>query len=65
MNTYGHEVRLVVGSDNFKIEAYFAVELPIAALLGRDGFFDKYVVTFDPSGKVPGFELKRVHSKKP
>jgi hypothetical protein len=64
MQTYGHEVRLIVGSDNFKIEAYFAENLPIAALLGRNGFFDKYIVTFDPQGATPGFDLTRVHQTK-
>lgn len=63
MRTYGHEVRLVLGSDSFKIEAYFSNDLPIAALLGRHGFFDRYVVTFDPTGDVPGFELTRVPSR--
>ena len=61
MKTYGHDIRLVIGSDNFKIEGYFSDDFPMAALLGRDGFFDKYVVTFDPTGKAPGFELKRAH----
>ncbi|HKT89859.1 MAG TPA: hypothetical protein VJQ59_15555 [Candidatus Sulfotelmatobacter sp.] len=64
MSTYMHEVRLIVGSDNFKIEAYFAEALPIAGLLGRNGFFDKYIVTFDPQGDSPGFDLARVHKKK-
>lgn len=63
MPTYGHDIRLVVGADNFKIEAYFSADLPIAALLGRDGFFDKYIVTFDPRGNAPGFELTRVHNR--
>ena len=63
MQTYGHAIRLVVGSDNFKIEAYFSDDLPIGGLLGRDGFFDKYVVTFDPAGATPGFELTRVHKR--
>jgi hypothetical protein len=59
MKTYGHDSRLVIGSDNFKIEGYFSDDFPMAALLGRDGFFDKYVVTFDPTGSAPGFELTR------
>ena len=63
ITTYGHEVRLIVGSDRFKIEAYFCHDLPIAALLGRNGFFDKYIVTFDSSGNVPGFELQRIHRR--
>lgn len=63
MKSYAHDVRLVIGSDNFKIEAYFSDEMPQGALLGRNGFFDKYIVTFDPRGDEPGFELTRVHKK--
>jgi hypothetical protein len=61
MDLYGHEVRLNVGSDNFKITGYFSDELPIACPLGRSGFFDKFIVTFDPTETNPGFELTRVH----
>jgi len=61
MRTYGHDIRLIIGSDSFKIEAYFSNDLPIAGLLGRDGFFDKYIVTFDPTASIPGFELTRAH----
>jgi len=63
MNTYGHEVRLVVGSDNFKIQGYFSDALPIACLLGRNGFFDKFVISFDPSCNPPGFDLTRVRRR--
>jgi hypothetical protein len=63
MPTYGHDIRLSVGSDNFRIEAYFAEQLPIAALLGRNGFFDKYVVTFDPRDNPPSLELTRIHKR--
>lgn len=63
MNLYAHEVRLIVGSDNFKINAQFSDELPIACLLGRRGFFDKYIVSFDPTENNPGFELTRVHKR--
>jgi hypothetical protein len=60
---YGHEVRLVIGSDNFKIQAFFSTELSVSALLGRNGFFDKYIVTFDPSGDSPSFSLSRLRKK--
>lgn len=61
MNLYDHEIRLHVGADNFKIKGYFSDQLPIACLLGRCGFFDKYIVTFDPTETNPGFELTRIH----
>jgi hypothetical protein len=63
MNTYGHDIRMVVGSDSSKIHGYFSEFLPIACLLGRNGFFDKYRICFDPSGPAPGFELTRVRKK--
>jgi hypothetical protein len=55
------KVRLHVGTDNFKIIGHFSDQLPIPCLLGRRGFFDKYIVTFDPTETNPGFELTRVH----
>jgi hypothetical protein len=61
MDLYGHEIRLHIGMDNFKIMGYFSDQLPIPCLLGRNGFFDKYIVTFDPTETNPGFELTRVH----
>ena len=61
MELYGHEVRLHIGADHFKIMGYFSSQLPIPCLLGRNGFFDKYIVTFDPTETNPGFELTRVH----
>ncbi len=61
MILYAHEIRLHIGPDNFKIEAHFSDQLPVACLLGRKGFFDKYIVTFDPTETSPGFELTRVH----
>jgi hypothetical protein len=61
MNLYAHDVRLHVGSDSFKITGYFSDRLPIPCLLGRNGFFDKYIITFDPTDANPGFELTRVH----
>jgi len=60
---YGHELRLVIGSDNFKIQAFFSTELSVSALLGRNGFFDKYIVTFDPSGDTPSFSMTRIRKK--
>jgi hypothetical protein len=38
MDLYGHEIRLHIGSDNFKITGYFSDQLPIPCLLGRNGF---------------------------
>jgi hypothetical protein len=61
MELYGHDIRMHIGADSFKIKGYFSDRLPIPCLLGRNGFFDKYIVTFDPTNANPGFELTRVH----
>jgi hypothetical protein len=61
MDLWGHDIRIHVGADSFKITGYFSDRLPIPCLLGRNGFFDKYIVTFDPTESNPGFELTRVH----
>ena len=55
--TFGY----ISGADSFKVTGYFSDRLPIPALLGRNGFFDNYIVTFDPTEINPGFELTRVH----
>jgi len=54
-----HEVRLIVGADNFRITAYFSNQLPLPGLLGRTGFFDKFFVTFDPAACA--LDLRRFH----
>jgi hypothetical protein len=59
IDLYEHEVRLVVGSDEFKIKAYFSPQLEIPGLLGREGFFDKFTVTFHPDSSE--LELIRFH----
>ena len=57
IDLYEHEVRLVIGADEFKIAAHFSPQLEIPGLLGRKGFFDKFVVTFDPA--TASLELTR------
>ncbi|HEX3587492.1 MAG TPA: retropepsin-like aspartic protease [Candidatus Angelobacter sp.] len=60
MDLYAHDIRLHIGADNFKITGYFSDQLPLPCLLGRSGFFENYIVTFDPTETNPGFELTRV-----
>jgi hypothetical protein len=61
MKVYYHEIRVHVGSDSFEIRAAFSDDLPFpGGFLGRRGFFDRYIVTFDPSSTPPGFETRRV-----
>jgi len=37
------------------------LKLSVAAILGRHGFFEHYVVTFDPQNNPPGLNLERFH----
>lgn len=60
ITSYAHRVMLHLDDDSFEIMAHFSDQLPIPALLGRAGFFDKYVVVFDPRGTIPTFDLTKV-----
>ena len=60
VDAYFHDVNLWVGADILKIRAGFVEKLPVAGLLGRRGFFENFIVTFDPSASPPGFELQRL-----
>ncbi len=57
---YLHNISLhVPGGHTLKIKAGFTDDLPLAALLGRRGFFEHFKVSFDPSGIAPGFDIDR------
>jgi hypothetical protein len=60
IDVWYHDVKLWVGADMLKIRAGFCERLPIAGLLGRRGFFEHHIVTFDPSANPPGFEIQRI-----
>jgi len=51
---YYHKVKLVVPGSMISIVAGFSKQLSVTAILGRHGFFDHYVVTFDPQNQPPG-----------
>ena len=57
---YYHSVKLWVGFDCINVVVGFTDNLPVAALLGRRGFFEHFTVTFDPANNPPGFEIKRL-----
>ena len=42
-----HPVKLFVGGSPMLIEAAFQEDLPVAGLLGMEGFFEHFIVTFD------------------
>jgi hypothetical protein len=60
IDVYYHSVKLWVGTGMVPIMAGFSPNLTVAALLGRRGFFEHYIVTFDPSATPPGFDIQRV-----
>jgi len=48
---YLHEVSLYVPGGVIAIVAGFTEQLPVAAVLGMNGFFDTFKVVFDPSAR--------------
>ena len=58
---YYHNVRLSVVGELIEITAGFSYELSFQALLGRNGFFDNFIVTFDHTTHPPSFETHRIH----
>jgi len=57
--SYLHDIALYVPGGPVQITAAFSDELPLAGLLGMEGFFEYFRVTFDPTAKQ--CELKRLH----
>jgi hypothetical protein len=60
-DAYFHEMQLKLVADTIPIIGGFIEDLPVAAILGRNGFFDNFVITFDPCSAPPGLALERVH----
>jgi Aspartyl protease len=59
---YLHDISLhVPGGHIFKIRASFSYDLPIAGILGRNGFLEHFKVLFDPSGNPAGFDIERFY----
>jgi hypothetical protein len=49
--TYLHDISLYAPGGIIRISAGFAEDLPIAGLLGMNGFFDHFKVIFDPTSQ--------------
>lgn len=60
IDVYYHDVNLWVAADRVKIRAGLSDTISVAAILGRRGFFENFIVTFDPSAIPPGFEIQRL-----
>jgi hypothetical protein len=55
-----HKVKLCLPGTIIEVMAGFSKKLAVAGMLGRSGFFDNYIVTFDPCNNPPGLEIQRV-----
>lgn len=60
-DVFYHKVKLVVPGGLISIVAGFSDQLAVAAILGRHGFFEHYVITFDPRNSPPGLLLERFY----
>jgi len=58
---YFHQIQLYIESDwKIDVMAGFSPNLSVPALLGRNGFFDHFLVTFDHSADPPVIEVSRL-----
>jgi hypothetical protein len=56
-----HKVRLYIEADwIIDVTAGFIKKLSVAAILGRNGFFDSFKVSFDHSYNPPVFDIDRI-----
>ena len=57
---YYHHIRLYAAGEYLNIKVGFSYELSVPALLGQNGFFDNFIVTFDNTPHPPCFEVHRI-----
>ena len=55
-----HRVRIEVAGETLSITAGFSRDVLQPCLLGREGFFDHFRVTFNPETSPPGLEIDPV-----
>jgi hypothetical protein len=58
---YLHKISLYVAGHIITIIDGFSYDIPLAAVLGRRGFFDNFKVAFDASTNPLTFDLERIH----
>ena len=59
--TYFHKIKLQIENNwTFEVMGAFMKKLAVPAILGRNGFFDRFVVTFDHSKKPYEFEITKI-----
>ena len=57
---FHHRLKMQVAGESLSIVAGFSRDALQPCLLGRDGFFDHFRVTFNPATSPPGLEIDRV-----
>jgi hypothetical protein len=58
-SVYLHDITLYIPGGPVKIKAGFKDNLPVAGLLGMNGFFEFFKVSFDPAAKI--CEIDRIY----
>lgn len=58
---YYHKVKLCIAEHTIAIRAGFYDKLGFSGILGRHGFFEHFIVTFDPCNNPPGVSIERIH----
>jgi hypothetical protein len=59
--TYFHKIRLQVENNwTFEVTGAFLKKLAVPIILGRNGFFDRFQVTFDHSKTPHEFEITKI-----
>ena len=60
-SVFFHRIKLIVAGGTIELRAGFSAKLAVAAILGREGFFDNHVITFNPQANPPGLEIERIY----
>ncbi len=60
IKVYYHDIGLYVGADRIRVRAGFSDAVSVGGILGRRGFFENFIITFDPSLVPAGFEIQRL-----
>ena len=58
---YFHKIKMLVENNwSINVMAGFTKRLAVTGILGRDGFFDNFLVRFDHSIKPPHLEIEKI-----
>lgn len=58
---YFHKVKVIIGLDQFQTMAGFSWGMAVFGLLGRRGFLENFVTTFDSSDYPPFLDIQKIH----